>query len=184
MPCFSYIFAPKTGKTWELCSTYIYRTGSMKSSGYQSASELNSGSTVLVNKVQKRRGRPRSTNRIDLSMVSAALSPGLISSEQIAQSATIIQTPPSVQNSATNNVSAIPRSYMVDVDSMLQTNPLTKRPRKYKKRAPELDPNTGEPIKKPRKKGSGRKSKRINASFCCIVVFIKKHDMRFEKFTL
>ncbi|KAI1732145.1 hypothetical protein Ddc_00997 [Ditylenchus destructor] len=138
------------------------QTGSVKSSGYQSASELNSGSTVLVNKVQKRRGRPRSTNRIDLSMVSAALSPGVIPSEQIAQSAIINQTPPLVQNSATNNVNAIPRSYMVDVDSMLQTNPLTKRPRKYKKRAPELDPNTGEPIKKPRKKGSGRKSKKLN----------------------
>ena len=32
--------------------------------------------------------------------------------------------------------------------------------RKYTKRGPETDPNTGEIIKKERKKGSGRKSKR------------------------
>lgn len=49
---------------------------------------------------------------------------------------------------------------MVDVDSMLQVSPSTKKPRKYKKRTPELNPDTGEPIKKPRKKGSGRKSKK------------------------
>lgn len=49
---------------------------------------------------------------------------------------------------------------MVDVDSMLQISPSAKRPRKYKKRTPELNPETGEPIKKPRKKGSGRKSKK------------------------
>lgn len=48
---------------------------------------------------------------------------------------------------------------MVEVDSILQTNKLDDKRRKYTKRAPKIDSSTGE-IKKVRKKGSGRKSKR------------------------
>lgn len=61
---------------------------------------------------------------------------------------------------STNNIVVQPRSIMVEVDSMLHDNGANKRPRKYKKRTPELNPETGEIIKKPRKKGSGRKSKK------------------------
>lgn len=65
-------------------------------------------------------------------------------------------------NSSTlsGNIVLQPRSIMVEVDSMLHDNGANKRPRKYKKRTPELNPETGEIIKKPRKKGSGRKSKK------------------------
>jgi len=35
-----------------------------------------------------------------------------------------------------------------------------KTKRKYRKKTPELDPQTGQVMKKPRKKGPGRKSKR------------------------
>lgn len=61
---------------------------------------------------------------------------------------------------SSNNLNVPPKSIMVEVDSMLQDNLANKRPRKYKKKTPELNPDTGEPIKKPRKKGSGRKSKK------------------------
>uniref|UniRef100_A0A915D7L1 Uncharacterized protein n=1 Tax=Ditylenchus dipsaci TaxID=166011 RepID=A0A915D7L1_9BILA len=157
-----------------------------QSSGELSTGMALSGSTDhLTRGKPRRRGRPRSiNNRLDSMLPSSNLSSFSCTlnnndtsnnmttssnSQPLTQTSTSMlsfnqpqgqQTAAATGAAAANSLLATRSSSWVDVDSMLQVDSGNKRPRKYKKRAPEMNPETGEPIKKQRKKGSGRKSKK------------------------
>jgi hypothetical protein len=125
-----------------------------------------------IQPMSKKRGRPKNNNKIP----SSAHTSFKYVPEKTISTTAVHQTPSNLNLMSTgivngNVVQQSPR-VMVDVDSFIQVYFLivknlknyfkdsTVKKRKYKKREPETDPNTGEIIKKERKKGSGRKSKR------------------------